>query len=363
MFRALLSRSFKRQGGVRGAVFPSSRPSQGWLAPSGIRKPFDESLRKLDQPYPQPYYSYDDNTHKWMRFEAGPGKKVPAGVEPALDLRRLALYSWNVDARPRFPQARMDAALHHIEELASKLPPTVAVVIFLQECVELSLDGIRDRGWIRERFHVTDLDSGAWGQLEFGTTALVDRRLRIASCFRVYYSKSRLMRDACFVDVELGAGGAAPLTVRLCNTHLDALSVLPPYRPRQVWLIAQHLRSPAVGAGVVAGDFNATEAYDRTLHSENRLRDAYLELGGREDAPDSHTWGPQAQTALKTRHPAVRMDKVLFTGPLTPRSFERFGIDIQLWNPMQQSYILDQGYEKPWISDHYGVVANFDVDS
>lgn len=39
-------------------------------------------------------------------------------------------------------------------------------------------------------------------------------------------------------------------------------------------------------AGVFAGDMNANKPLDRTLPQENGFKDAYLELGGKEDAEE-----------------------------------------------------------------------------
>ena len=52
------------------------------------------------------------------------------------------------------------------------------------------------------------------------------------------------------------------------------------------------------GGSVLAGDLNAIEPFDRTLHLDNGLKDAYLELGGKEDSEDGYTWGQQAPKAL-----------------------------------------------------------------
>ena len=47
------------------------------------------------------------------------------------------------------------------------------------------------------------------------------------------------------------------------------------------------------------------EPFDRKLHSDNGLKDAYLELGGKEDSDDGFTWGQQAPKALCTLYAVV----------------------------------------------------------
>ena len=147
-------------------------------------------------------------------------------------------------------------------------------------------------------------------------------------------------RDALFVDVGMwgGKGGddddtaaAAEKTIRLCNTHLESLALDPPFRPPQVAVFASYMRGGSSEAGaaaaatphgaVAAGDFNAIQDFDRTLHADNGLRDAFLELGGREDDPASYTWGQQAATELRERFGCSRSTWLLFFLLLPPQSY------------------------------------------
>ncbi|KAL7626892.1 hypothetical protein AAE478_003666 [Parahypoxylon ruwenzoriense] len=311
---------------------------------------------KPDEPHPQLYYTYDNNKQAWEPAEDAP---LPQGLASGrLGITRLALYSWNVDFMLPFPKPRMDAALDHLESLTSKLPPTTAAVVFLQECLEEDLATVGEKRWIREKFHVTDIDTMSWASY-YGTTTLVDRHLDITSCFRVHYQKTRMQRDAFFVDISLGS--SHPKTVRLCNTHLESLAYEPPYRPPQMQLVAKHMHAEGVDGALAAGDFNAIQPFDRTLHLENDLKDAYLELGGREDSEEGYTWGQQAATNLRERFGCSRMDKVYFTGSLKLHSFERFGADIQISDQSQRDEIVDLGFEKPWITDHLGIKAEVEV--
>ena len=313
------------------------------------------SLRKAsvpwkdDEPHPQPYYTFDSATSSW-------GLKTPSdGAAPSGDndgINSIALYSWNIDFMLPFAKARMQPALAHLDSLIRSGPSSTAPVIFLQECTPLDLATIADTPWVRERFHLTDLDTSNWATTHYGTVTLIDSRLPITAAFRVHYSKTRMDRDAFFVDVSLEGK-----TVRLCNTHLESLALNPPFRPPQMEIAARYLREDKVHAGLAAGDFNAIQPFDRTLHTDNGLKDAFLELGGKEDTEEGYTWGQQAATKLREQFGCSRMDKVYFCGGAEVVSFDRFGADVLTEGEEETSQIVALGFEKAWVTDHLGINA------
>ncbi len=129
-------------------------------------------------------------------------------------------------------------------------------------------------------------------------------------------------------------------------------------------LVASYMHSDNVYGAAAAGDFNAIQDFDRTLHSANKLKDAYLELGGDEDdAENGHTWGQQAGTVKRERFGTSRMDKVYYCGGLKCTRFERFGMDVELdGDESERQKILELGFERPWITDHLGVMAVFETE-
>ncbi|KAI0104935.1 Endonuclease/exonuclease/phosphatase [Hypoxylon sp. NC0597] len=320
-----------------------------------MKKSPDSVPWKPDHPHPQPYYSYDSSKKSWEPAERKP---PPPQANSALGINRLALFSWNIDFMLPFAKERMNAALNHLEGVTRKLPSTTAAVIFLQECLEEDLATVGEKEWVRKKFNVTDVDASNWQSAYYGTTTLVDRRLDITSCFRVHYEKTRMERDALFVDVILGSG--QPKTIRLCNTHLESLALEPPFRPAQMQVVAKYMHADGVHGAIVAGDFNAIQPFDRKLHSDNNLRDAYLELGGKEDSDEGYTWGQQAATEFRRRFGCSRMDKVYLTGNLKLHRFERFGVDIQITGK-EADEIIALGFDKPWVTDHLGIVAEVEV--
>lgn len=306
---------------------------------------------EADKPHTQGYYAFDSATSSWV-------PKSPTAVEDMTEtstsqgITNLALYTWNVDFMLPFAEARMKPALAHLDSLTKALPSTTASVIYLQECTPEDFTTICNAPWVRERYHLLDIDPTKWATTHYGTTTLVDSRLPLASASRVHYSKTRMDRDALFVDVSLSGK-----TVRICNTHLESMAFDPPFRPPQVELVAKYMREGHLHAALAAGDFNAIQPFDRTLHSDNNLKDAYLELGGKEDSDEGFTWGQQAATKLREQFGCSRMDKVYFCGGVKILRFERFGRDVQAEGEDERKQIVELGFEKAWVTDHLGVVA------
>ncbi|KAJ5611407.1 hypothetical protein N7510_008126 [Penicillium lagena] len=232
----------------------------------------------LDEPHPQSYYAFDTVTSSWM--PKSPSTITDQNNQGTAGITNIALYTWNIDFMLPFAVARMKSALTYLDRLTSSLSKTTAPVIHLQECTPSDLATIAATSWVRERFHLTDLSHTNWATTHYGTTTLVDTRLPITATFRVHYLKTRMDRDALFVDVSLGPNG---IKTRLCNTHLESMAFEPPLRPPQMKLVARYMHEAHVDAALVAGDFNAIQPFDRTLHvdNNNNLKDAFLELGGK----------------------------------------------------------------------------------
>lgn len=230
---------------------------------------------------------------------------------------------------------------------------------------------------------------------------LVPRSLPPKGVARLHYVSTAMQRDALFVDVALARGH----TLRLCATHLESLRVNPPRRPAQLAAAAAHLRGEGSGSGggggcgggggvvgVLAGDLNAIEPFDRTLHAKCGLKDAYLESGGLEGDERGMTWGQMTHEWQRRRFGLGRLDKVLFwdggdasSGDASSGSsggggggggdgedgrlfmklvgFETFGLDVVVEDKEAAARLIeDWEVEKPWVTDHLGVRADFRVE-
>jgi tyrosyl-DNA phosphodiesterase 2 len=315
------------------------------------------------EPRQQSYYcvSSDDD---WVA--AGSGESPPKDEsQPPVHPTKIRLISWNIDVLVPFAEERMSAALDHLYDVVSSTEPESAIIIFFQEMGVSDMEQIRDSAWVKQRFNLTDIDSRNWLSPHYGTTTLLDRRLYIDSVFRVpWYSK--FDRDGLFVDIVLhnqAHPDGPQKTMRLCNTHLESLVADPPVRPIQMTAAKQYLHHDSVSSAILAGDLNAIQPFDRTLHEDNNLNDAYLLIGGEgagpgeEDSDNGYTWGYQVPQAMRDRFGCSRMDKIFFTGPLNPIKFQRIGMGVKAAEEHRQ--MMTEAGELDWVSDHYGVMCDF----
>jgi len=254
-------------------------------------------------------------------------------------------------------EPRMAAALQHLSTLVSSAPPNQAIVIFLQEMGPSDLAQIQAATWVRQRFHITDTSGAHWGNAQYGTTTLVDRRLRIAAVFRVPF-ESMFQRDGFFVDVRVVG---EPRVLRLANVHLESLVADPPLRPAQMETTARYLHDEMVYAALLAGDCNSIQPFDRTIHSDNGLEDAYLVLGGKEDSDEGYTWGPQVPEAMFKKFGPSRMDRVMFCGKVKAKSLQRIGVGVKVDDDQLRKEMIAAG-QVDFVTDHYGVMAEMELD-
>ncbi|TKA63274.1 hypothetical protein B0A49_08953 [Cryomyces minteri] len=352
-------------------------------------------------PRRQPWYMFDSTSRGWKEAPGWqkdspvtPASTVAGSRERAWDGRRIDLITWNIDVLIPCGHIRMTAALSHLQRLILPQDPEGAqgqnsndgsqerapVVVFLQEMSPDDLALIASTPWIREHFNVTDTKNTYWDGKGYGTTSLVDRRLDIAGCFRVMWV-SRFERDGLFVDVLLPPSASASAsassktekkdnsqqeeregrrTLRLCNTHLESLVADPPFRPQQVAAASRHLHAPDVHAGVLAGDCNAIEPFDRTLAAEHGLSDVFLTLGGREDSEEGFTWGYQSGARVREKFGCSRMDKVLVCGGVVARGLERVGVGVRV-SEGDRAEMRGHGLEEGWVTDHYGLNARLEI--
>ena len=280
-------------------------------------------------------------------------------MEQPINPKFIRLISWNIDFMAGYAEERMSAALQYLDKLVTSTPPEIPVVLFLQEMISSDLEQIRESEWVKKRFQVTDFDNQNWTGFMYGTTTLVDRRLTIKSVFRVPWF-SGMERDGLFVDLVLSSTCDDTASIlRLCNTHLESLPADPPVRPTQLADAARYLKDGDVACALLAGDLNAIQPFDRTLHTDNHLKDTYLELGGQEDTEDGYTWGPQAKKWSRERFGSCRMDKILFTGDLQPKSFGRIGMGVTVADDVLKE--VQQENEVGYVTDHYGVMGDFEL--
>jgi tyrosyl-DNA phosphodiesterase 2 len=307
------------------------------------------------EPRPQ-NYCIANNDGEWQSTPSSqPSSKAASPINPGA----IRLVSWNIDVLVGHAEERMRAALICLEEMVSSTPPETPVVVFLQEMGRTDLKQIREADWIKDRFNITEFDHKNWITPHYGTTTLVDSRLSIKGVFRVPWV-SKFDRDGLFVDIVVTnkqTQEADKKVLRLCNTHLESLVADPPVRPLQLATASPYLKEANVVGALLAGDLNAIQPFDRTLHSDNGLKDTYLELGGKEDSEDGYTWGYQVAQWMKDKFGCSRMDKIFFHGAVQPDSFERIGMGVKVAEEDREK--VEKDIEGAWVTDHYGVMGDF----
>ncbi|KXJ87293.1 Endonuclease/exonuclease/phosphatase [Microdochium bolleyi] len=321
-------------------------------------------------PHIQPCYAYSTEHDVWQAFDTTQDSKIEA---VALD--KIEVLSWNIDFMRILDEARMKAALKHlrthVEAVDSKGVPKV---IMLNEMTVPDLRLIQAQDWVRQDYHVTDITAEHWESEGYGTCMLIPKALSIAQVCRIHYTITPMERDALFVDIRMGTPSSGmgvesatvitstkPRILRLCSTHLESLRSSPPRRPRQLAEAAAYMHSATYA--VIGGDMNAIQDFDETLHDENGLKDAYLELGGVEGAEEGMTWGQTASIAERERYGLCRMDKFLFCGEgLEVEHFERFGEDVEVEGVEDRETLIEEvEMEKAWVTDHLGIKAVFSI--
>ncbi|GAB1313547.1 hypothetical protein MFIFM68171_03757 [Madurella fahalii] len=275
----------------------------------------------------------------------------------------LTLWTWNVDAFEKYPEARMNGIITTIQNHA--LPSDV---LFFQEISRAALNSLLAHPWIRDNWYSSEVNDANWAEQQFGTITLLSKhsfdhgsrantpKSRLGLVWRVKYP-TRFGRDALCCEVFLAPTG---VPVRLVNVHLDSLPIQPNLRPRQLAIVAGMLHS--AGHGLVAGDFNPVLPADDALVTENRLIDAWAELHPREDG---FTWGIDGQQPF----PPARLDKIAMVG-LQPQEIEVIhpgmlpmeecsGVGVKQPGSDEGLNDNDEANDSiPW-SDHSGIRCNF----
>ncbi|KAG9773378.1 hypothetical protein KCU88_g5799, partial [Aureobasidium melanogenum] len=307
---------------------------------------------KRQERHDQPYYSFSPETASWK--ETFPDQAASSGSVPS---SKFTVLSWNIDFMLPFPDERTRAALKELEsQVKSGSSPSV---VMLQEMLESDLALIQTQQWVRDNYYLTDIDSKYWESGHYGTCTLIPKNIwPIAAVFRVHYEQTVMERDGLFVDLDFGGNRV----VRICNTHLESLIADPPKRPHQLATAAKFMHDPTVAGSVLGGDLNAIQDFDRTLHSDNNLQDAYLTLGGKEDSDDGYTWGQMAAVAERNKFGCSRMDKLYFCGQLRCEKFERVGLGVEVEEDnVKKALVEKRGLEKGYVTDHVGVKAVFSL--
>jgi len=245
---------------------------------------------------------------------------------------RFSLITQNLDAISPRPVERAKLLLDGILK-DSKRPD----IIFLQEVTSDVRTSILSTPKVREAFLVTDAeDQTSFEGVPFANMTLLSskrfafdlesqkeddgvergKKFILGPVSRVKLP-SKCRRCALSVDIITPSTLSTPSTTcRLVNVHLDSLDNLLldntlPYRVEQMEILANLLREPGCGGGLIAGNFNAITFNDHALPEMNGLEDVWIELHGKK-VLNGNTWGVDVKRPAGLR--PGRLDKVATLG-------------------------------------------------
>jgi tyrosyl-DNA phosphodiesterase 2 len=276
----------------------------------------------------------------------------------------FSLTTLNLNAFSSRPVARAKQLLDEL--LKESNPPDI---IFLQEVTSDVCTSILGNPKVREAFLVTDAeDQTSFEGVPFANMTLLSskrfafdlesqkgedgvergEKFMLGPVFRV---KLPSKYGRCALSVDIIPPFTTSTTYRLINVHLDSLGHTLPYRTEQMEILANLLREPGCGGGLIAGDFNANSPEDHALLDKNGLVDAWVALHGREGL-DGATWGVGVE-----RHDGLgpgRLDKVAMLGVEAK--------DMEILRPSRIE-VPKPGEPPDYIpcSDHYGLRLRFTV--
>ncbi|KAG1809203.1 uncharacterized protein BJ212DRAFT_1381170 [Suillus subaureus] len=216
---------------------------------------------------------------------------------------RFSLITQNLDAFSSRPVARANLLLGGILE-ESKRPD----IIFLQEVTSDVRTSILGNPKVREAFLVTDAeDQTSFEGVPFANMTLLSSK-RFAFDLELQKEEDGVERGEkfmlgpvsrvklpskygrCALSVDIIPPSTPTTTCRLVNVHLDSLGDTLPYCTEQMEILANLLREPGCGGGLIVGDFNAISPEDHALLDKNGLVDAWVALHGKKGL-DGAMWG------------------------------------------------------------------------
>jgi tyrosyl-DNA phosphodiesterase 2 len=333
------------------------------LANQILRRPPSLSP-SFDQPKPelamsssnQCLYRYNGTTGLWEPISL---PLLPSGAPSTGEvIPNVQVITWNVEFSSPHVEERTIGILDYIQNYITTTAAHISgipTILLFQEARADAVLALTKHSFIQNNYDLTDFSTRNFGNY-YGTVTCIPQILTpfVTSVSRQPFQNTRMGRDALTVDLGLPHNNPSfpsqPIVsqIRICNTHLESLRGHGDLaRPKQLKEISQLLLS--ADGGLVAGDMNAIAPTDHPVPFDVGLTDAWEVMHPQATVDASHTWGYQPP---HRRHLPARLDKVLYLGALAPVSIELFGVGES----------IEYEGSKYWLSDHYGLVAQFAVE-
>ena len=217
--------------------------------------------------------------------------------EPGPSRVKFSLLTQNLDAFSPRPVVRAKQLLNGILKERSNSDRQRPDIVFLQEVTSDVRSSILENPSVRDAFLVTDAEDGtSFEGVPFANMVLLSNK-------RFAIDDSELEREKgggfekfmlglvsrvklaskygrCVLSLDITPPSRPNIFYRLINVHLDSLWETFLYRTEQMEILANLLREPGCGGGLIAGDFNAMRPEDHALINKNGLTDAWVALHG-----------------------------------------------------------------------------------
>ncbi|CAA7266774.1 unnamed protein product [Cyclocybe aegerita] len=291
---------------------------------------------------------FNPSSQLWLPIVSSRCAPSQGKAQPALQ-SSLSLITQNLDAFSSRPIARAEQLLGGILK-ESEGPPDI---IFLQEVRSDVRTSILSNPEVREAFLVTDAeDLTSFKGVPFANMTLLSSK-RFTFNLESQKDGNGVERGEKFMlgpvsRIELPSKyGRCALSVDIIPASTLSTPTLA-YCLINMEILANLLREPGCGGGLIAGDFNAISPKDHTLLDKNGLVDAWVALYGKQGLKGA-TWGVGGE-----RHDGGRLDKVAMLG-VEAKDMEilRPGL-IEVPKPSKNSDLIP-------CSDHCGLRLSFTI--
>ncbi|UJR16608.1 hypothetical protein I4U23_003508 [Adineta vaga] len=297
-----------------------------------------------------PVWHYDATKHRWRARD-------PAEVhyQKAHQQRSLRVITYNV----WFDKRHQPLRFQHLNAL---LRHANANIICLQEMTRPILHSLVSQPWIQNRYVLSDVDGLTFipGPDSYGVVMLIDKHLNLQQLISIPFP-TKFGRQLLLAEIQIRSEIFAVGTV-----HLESMRRNEDTRSEQLQICQSAFHKYATSRShatcLLVGDFNFDFLWPENIDQMNILKnwtDLWLKLNGHHN------------TGVTLRN--VRFDRMMFqSSRVIPTGIRIIGDRPIGQAPRRQNLAtnllnllsignLDEPMENVFISDHFGLMADFDL--
>jgi endonuclease/exonuclease/phosphatase family metal-dependent hydrolase len=290
-----------------------------------------------------PLWHFDDTAGRWTLMDVS---QLAASVAQESPRRRVTLLTFNV----WFDQFAADVRTDALVDVIAKHSPDI---VCLQETTPRMLARLLATDSVRRTFVTTDACGGETHDAWYGTVTLVKREIAASAAVHFQlrsFPNSSQGRRALIVHV-----GALDLAV--CNVHLESMNAAPE-RAQQLGIV--HAMLAPTSAAIVCGDFNLNANPEPPAENASMLGilhdfvDTWDQLHPGEPGTTFDTQDNAMMSGFTSFFCQSRIDRIM------ARSVDLASIEIVGRETVSTVPGIAMS-RNVCVSDHFGLVAQFDV--